>query len=93
MDEFSSCDDLMRHTLLQFLIWLIGITAFLGNILTVIYRLKYDRQRLKLGYGIFVTNLAIADLLMAIYLIIIAVADSVFRKRYALHYDIIIWKL
>ncbi|XP_060571983.1 G-protein coupled receptor GRL101-like [Ruditapes philippinarum] len=43
-DEFSSCDDLMRHSVLQFLIWLIGITAFLGNILTVFYRLKYDRE-------------------------------------------------
>jgi hypothetical protein len=80
-DEFSSCDDLMRHSVLQFLIWLIGITAFLGNILTIFYRLKYDRKRLNLGFGIFVTNLAVADFLMAIYLIIIAVADSVFRKR------------
>ncbi|XP_053380931.1 G-protein coupled receptor GRL101-like isoform X1 [Mercenaria mercenaria] len=81
-DEFSSCDDLMRHSVLQFLIWLIGITAFLGNFFTVIYRVKYDRKRLKLGFGIFVTNLAVADFLMAIYLIIIAVADSAFRKRY-----------
>ncbi|XP_060558647.1 G-protein coupled receptor GRL101-like [Ruditapes philippinarum] len=81
-DEFSSCDDLMRNSVLQFLIWLIGITAFLGNILTLLYRLKYDRDRLKLGFGIFVTNLAVADFLMAIYLIIIAAADSAFRKRY-----------
>lgn len=80
-DEFSSCDDLMRHSVLQFLIWLIGITAFIGNILTILYRLKYDKQRLKLGFGIFVTNLAVADFLMAVYLIIIAAADSAFRKK------------
>jgi hypothetical protein len=80
-DEFSSCDDLMRHSVLQFLIWLIGIMAFVGNILTILYRLKYDTKRLKLGFGIFVTNLAVADFLMSAYLITIAIADSAFRKR------------
>lgn len=80
-DEFSSCDDLMRHSGLQFMIWLIGIMALIGNALSVFYRIKYDRERLKLGYGIFVTNLAVADFLMAVYLLIIAIADSAFRKR------------
>ncbi|XP_053385660.1 uncharacterized protein LOC123537998 [Mercenaria mercenaria] len=81
-DEFSSCEDLMRHSVLQFLLWLIGLMALLGNGLSLIYRLKVDRKRLKLSYGIFVTNLAAADLLMGVYLVMIAVADAVFRKRY-----------
>ncbi|XP_045171018.2 uncharacterized protein LOC123533444 [Mercenaria mercenaria] len=81
-DEFSSCEDLMRISVLQTMLWLIGLCALLGNTLSFIYRLKFDRERLKLGYGIFVTNLAVADFLMGIYLIIIAVADAVFRKRY-----------
>lgn len=80
-DEFSSCEDLMRISALQTMLWFIGLCALLGNISSVIYRLHFDRQRLKLGYGIFVTNLAIADFLMGVYLIIIAVADAVFRKR------------
>ncbi|XP_045167449.2 uncharacterized protein LOC123530741 [Mercenaria mercenaria] len=86
-DEFSSCEDLMRISVLQTMLWLIGLCALLGNILSVIYRLKYDRKRLKLGYGIFVTNLAVADFLMGIYMIIIAVADAVFRKRYIFEDD------
>ncbi|XP_053381483.1 uncharacterized protein LOC123557124 isoform X2 [Mercenaria mercenaria] len=81
-DEFSSCADLLRVSALQTMLWLIGILAFFGNILSVIYRLVYDRERLKLGFGIFVTNLAVADFLMGIYLIIIAVADAAYRKRY-----------
>lgn len=80
-DEFSSCDDLMRISALQTMLWFIGLCALLGNISSIIYRLHFDRQRLKLGYGIFVTNLAVADFLMGVYLIIIAVADAVFRKR------------
>ncbi|XP_045187782.2 G-protein coupled receptor GRL101-like [Mercenaria mercenaria] len=81
-DEFSSCEDLMRHSVLQFLLWLVGMLALLGNCLSLIYRLKVDRKRLQLGFGIFVTNLAAADLLMGVYLLIIAIADAVFRKRY-----------
>ncbi|XP_045160759.2 G-protein coupled receptor GRL101-like [Mercenaria mercenaria] len=81
-DEFSSCEDLMRNSVLQTLLWIIGLCSLLGNILSFLYRLKFDRERLKLGYGIFVTNLAVADFCMGMYLITIAVADAVFRKRY-----------
>lgn len=80
-DEFSSCADLLRVSALQTMLWLIGLVALFGNILSVIYRLVYDRERLKLGFGIFVTNLAIADFMMGVYLIIIAVADAAYRKR------------
>ena len=81
-DEFSSCDDLMREEALKFLLWVIGFCALIGNFLSLVYRLRFDRKRLKLGYGIFVTNLAIADFLMGVYLLIIAVADVSFRGRY-----------
>lgn len=80
-DEFSSCDDLMRLSALQTLLWLIGLSSLFGNALTIIYRIMYDRERLKIGFGIFVTNLAIADFLMGVYLLVIAIADAVFRKR------------
>lgn len=80
-DEFSSCGDLMRNRVLQALLWVIGLLALVGNIVSLVYRLIYDRRRLSLGYGIFVTNLAVSDLLMGIYLIIIAIADVVLRDR------------
>ncbi|XP_060581191.1 uncharacterized protein LOC132737848 [Ruditapes philippinarum] len=81
-DEFSSCEDLMRKTVLRVLLWVIGVMALSGNVMSLIYRLVYDRKRFKLGYGIFVTNLAVADLLMGIYMLIIAIADYWFRERY-----------
>jgi hypothetical protein len=80
-DEFSSCTHLMRNTTLQGLMWTIGLLALTGNVLSIVYRLIYDRNRLKLGYGIFVTNLAISDLLMGIYMLIIATADKLFMDR------------
>ena len=64
------------------LLWLIGLSALLGNSMALFYRLKFDTKRLRLAYGIFVTNLTIADFLMGIYLIIIAIADQHYRNRY-----------
>ncbi|XP_060607609.1 G-protein coupled receptor GRL101-like [Ruditapes philippinarum] len=81
-NEFSSCDDLMRHPILQAVLWLVGIASLLGNLASIVYRVVYDRQRLKIGYGIFVTNLASADFLMGIYLIVIAFIDTIYRGRY-----------
>ncbi|XP_060603871.1 G-protein coupled receptor GRL101-like [Ruditapes philippinarum] len=81
-DEFSSCQHLMRNSTLQTLLWVIGLLALLGNILSICYRLYFDSQRLKLGYGVFVTNLALADLLMGIYMLIIAIADQIYMDRY-----------
>jgi hypothetical protein len=91
-DEFSSCDDLMRLSALQTMLWFIGLTAFFGNLLSIVYRLKYDKQRLRLGFGIFVTNLALADFLMSLYLIIVAIADAAFRNRYMLIYKIYMYE-
>jgi Leucine-rich repeat (LRR) protein len=81
-NEFSSCEDLMRNSVLQAVLWIVGVASLLGNLSSIIYRLVYDRERLKIGYGIFVTNLAVADFLMGVYLIVIAVADSLYRNRY-----------
>ncbi|XP_053373490.1 uncharacterized protein LOC123531432 isoform X2 [Mercenaria mercenaria] len=81
-NEFSSCGDLIRHPALQATLWLVGIFALVGNLGAIVYRLVYDRERLKIGYGIFVTNLAGADFLMGVYLIIIAVVDSLYRQDY-----------
>jgi Leucine-rich repeat (LRR) protein len=81
-NEFSSCEDLMRNCVLQAVLWIVGVASLLGNLSSIIYRLVYDRERLKIGYGIFVTNLAVADFLMGVYLIMIAVADSLYRNRY-----------
>ena len=87
-DEFSSCSDLMRNDVLRSLLWIIGLFSLLGNAASLIYRFIFDRERLKLGYGIFVTNLAISDFLMGVYLITIASADVVFRGRYVFNDEI-----
>ena len=86
-DEFSSCADLMRSEFLRSLIWIIGMFALVGNVCSLGYRFKYERRHMKLGYGIFVTNLAVSDFLMGFYLIIIASADQYYRGNYIFYSD------
>ena len=86
-DEFSSCSDLMENVALRSLIWVIGIFALIGNGVTFFYRITKDKAKLKLGYGVFVTNLAVADFMMGAYLIIIAGADAFYRGDYIFKAD------
>ncbi|XP_060063809.1 uncharacterized protein LOC132544254 [Ylistrum balloti] len=81
-DEFSSCDDLMREDTLRAFLWIIGLSAFVGNICVVLYKCMVDQQTLKKAHGIFITNLGISDFCMGVYMLIIASADSAFRGRY-----------
>ena len=85
-DEISSCDDLLRNEIIRVLAWLVGMTAIISNIFAIIYRIR-DAERMKLGYGIFVTNLAISDSFMGLYLIIIASADLYYRGNYIFNDD------
>lgn len=81
-DEFSSCFDLMANSYLQIAIWVLGIMALVGNLGVLIYRLTHDRQ---LVTSFLITNLSISDLLMGIYLLIIACADTYYRGRYVVY--------
>lgn len=81
-DEFSSCADLMREDHLRSFLWIIGCSSLIGNAGVIIYRILYDRKSLKKGHGIFIMNLGFADFFMGIYMLIIAVADTMFRGKY-----------
>ena len=85
-DEFSSCDDLVKETLLRPLVWIIGLFSLVSNSVSVLYRLRKRKKQLKLCYGVLVCHLAVSDFIMGIYLLIIAVADSIFRGTYV-YYD------
>ena len=85
MDEFSSCTDLMRFDVLRISLWLIGITALIGNTGVIVYRVIYDRRHIRKAHGFYIMNLGFSDMIMGIYLCIIAVADIYFKGDYILH--------
>ena len=83
VDEFSSCDDLMKNNTLQICIWILGILAFLGNLLVIIWRI-IDKEENRVQ-SFLLTNLAVADLLMGVYLLTIAIMDVRWRGVYFRH--------
>ncbi|XP_063961299.1 uncharacterized protein LOC129269692 [Lytechinus pictus] len=82
-DQFSSCQDLMRSDVLRIFMWILGFSAFVGNIFVVIERGR-DRRRFRVQ-SFLIFNLAVSDCLMGIYMLIIACADAHFRHVYVYH--------
>ena len=70
--------------------WILGVSALLGNGFVITRRLITDsRQSSKKRIGrvqnIMVANLALADSLMGVYMLIIASVDVLYRDRYAFY--------
>ena len=82
-DEFSSCDDLMKNKTLQICIWILGIPAFLGNLLVIIWRIV-DKEENRV-HSFLLTNLAVADMFMGVYLLTISIVDARWRGEYFKH--------
>ena len=73
----------MKNNTVQICIWILGILAFLGNLLVIIWRI-IDREENRVQ-SFLLTNLAVADLLMGVYLLTIAIMDVRWRGVYFRH--------
>ncbi|KAH9523115.1 hypothetical protein Btru_065869 [Bulinus truncatus] len=85
-DATSSCKHIVGDTLKRILVWIVGLLTIAGNGIVLIYRVVWGREKIfQTAYGLFVTCLAVSDLLMAVYLMIIAVVDVVYADVYVLY--------
>ncbi|XP_060082553.1 uncharacterized protein LOC132561863 [Ylistrum balloti] len=82
-DAISSCDALVSSQILRTCLWIIGISALIGNVVVIVYRLFIDRENITKNYSLFTLNLAISDLLMGVYLLIIGAVDVYYDGAYA----------
>ncbi|XP_023216775.1 uncharacterized protein LOC111619306 isoform X2 [Centruroides sculpturatus] len=79
-DEISSCEDLMSSPVQRSFLWVLGLVALVANLFVVIWRIKIrDFNR---PSSLLIISLGFADLLMGIYLLIIAVVDVYYRGHY-----------
>lgn len=78
-NQFSSCDDLMANTTLQVFIWIIGISSLIGNTFVIVFRIQDHSIRVS---DFCILNLSISDMLMGVYLCIIASFDTYYRGVY-----------
>ena len=68
--------------------WILGISSLFGNMFVIIWRLKEERRNnVQAVQSLFIGNLAFSDLLMGIYMLILAGADSYFGDEYFIHSD------
>ncbi|KXJ25097.1 G-protein coupled receptor GRL101 [Exaiptasia diaphana] len=83
-NEFSSCDDLMKNTALRIFLWILGLSALVGNLLVICKRISGKEMRQNTN-SLLLTNLAITDFLMGVYLITIASFDIKWKGEYFKH--------
>ena len=78
-DEISDCQDLMSNTGQRLILWVLGIMAFFGNLIVVIWRFKTRNQTNRVS-STLILSLGCSDFLMGIYLLIIASVDEYYRQ-------------
>ena len=79
----SHCASLMRNHVLRVFIWIIGIGALIGNSVVIIWRCRQRTETCEnKTHSFLVLNLAISDLVMGFYMLIIAIADLQFGEKY-----------
>nr|KAG5696633.1 hypothetical protein BaRGS_034094 [Batillaria attramentaria] len=81
-DEISSCEDLLRSDLYRGCFWMFAALAVFGNVVCFVFRFLSRERKSKSGFNVFVTNLSLADTLMGVYLVIVGVADQLYRGNY-----------
>lgn len=72
-DAFNPCEDVMGNMLLRICVWVVVVAAVLGN-LSVMVVLMSGRFTMSVS-KFLMCNLAFADFMMGIYLLIIAGSD------------------
>ncbi|OWF49263.1 G-protein coupled receptor GRL101 [Mizuhopecten yessoensis] len=81
-ESISSCSNLVGLGILRVFLWIIGVTAVVGNLFVILYRTFVDRKHIKKSYSLLVINLSISDFLMGVYMLIIASVDTHYSGRY-----------
>lgn len=73
----------MKNKAVQVCVWILGLSALVGNLFVILMRVivKEDNK----VHSFLLTNLAISDLLMGVYLLIIAVKDVQWQGEYFKH--------
>ncbi|XP_038052826.1 G-protein coupled receptor GRL101-like [Patiria miniata] len=83
---FATCEGLLRRTVLRMFMWILGLSAVVGNIFVIFWRYKQRHKEPHNWVQIFlILNLAVSDLLMGVYMVMIGSADVHFGQDYFLY--------
>ncbi|XP_038073197.1 uncharacterized protein LOC119741495 [Patiria miniata] len=77
------CGSLLQNNVLRVALWILGLSALLGNVVVIIWRIKGAGGRGgKKTHSFMVLNLAISDFMMGVYMLMIAAADLYYGETY-----------
>ncbi|XP_060534000.1 relaxin receptor 2 isoform X2 [Cylas formicarius] len=79
-DGISSHEHLLDNIILRTCVWVIGAVGLAGNLLVLLGRMFAPANNVV--HSLYLRNLALSDLLMGVYLFIIASADTNYRGVY-----------
>ncbi|GIX67361.1 relaxin receptor 2, partial [Caerostris extrusa] len=82
-DGISSIAHLLDSVVLRISVWLVAFVAGLGNVAVLVGRFLLAEPNEV--HSFYIKNLSLADLLMSVYLFVIAAYDVVFRGHYIQH--------
>ena len=87
---FSSCKHLLDEEVLEVLVWIVGLSSFVGNACVLVVRSRWFHKldsRFARVHALMILSLAAADILNGVYLLIIGAANERFDDGYYLHAD------
>ncbi|ESO12464.1 hypothetical protein HELRODRAFT_62159 [Helobdella robusta] len=79
-DGISSVSNLLHFSVLGFSVWIVAFITCFGNAMVIICRIVLNEE--KNVHSLFIKNLAAADFMLGIYLLIIASHDVLYRNQY-----------
>ena len=77
---YLTCERLLSDRILMGLMWVIGINALCGNLFVLAWRVTQEKQATV--QSILLSNLAMSDFLMGVYMVMIAAADNYFDEYF-----------
>jgi hypothetical protein len=80
----SSCDELLKNPVLKYSIWILGLMALFGNVIVIIVWRSISKDNNRVSSFLLI-NLAVADFLMGVYMLLIAYKDRVWNGIYFKH--------
>ena len=82
---YLTCGWLLSMTALSIITWILGLFATLGNGFVLLWRQLKDGGRENKVQAILLSNLALSDFLMGIYMLIIAAADVYYGEYFPMN--------
>lgn len=85
---FSTCADLLGNETGRYVLWILGLICILNNLMSIMHHFSFDLFKLNNIHTFFLLNLSLSDVLMGIYIAVIAAVDITLRGRYASGEDV-----